>query len=100
MYTAVFDKTLAEIKPAHSLVVETNSFDSFLQQGKVLFCGNGIDKAGRVIANSNAVFSHTKPAARHFAKLSFEQFIKKDFADLAYAEPFYVKEFYSPVAKG
>jgi len=96
VYTAAFDKNLNEVIPAHALVVGPNSFDPLLQQGNVLFCGNAVDKTGGVISNSNAVFSQTKPTAQHLANLSFEQFTKKDFADLAYAEPFYVKEFYSP----
>jgi tRNA threonylcarbamoyladenosine biosynthesis protein TsaB len=99
VYTAVFNKDFTELKPAHALVVETNSFDSLLKQGEVLFCGNAADKVSRVITGSNAFFSHTMPGASDLAAFSFELFTKKDFADLAYAEPLYVKEFYSPAAK-
>lgn len=96
VYTAVFDKTLSEIKPAHALVVEPNSFDSLLQQGKVLFCGNAVAKVSSIIGHHNAMFSETKYGASHLAALSSQQYSKEEFADLAYAEPFYVKEFYSP----
>jgi tRNA threonylcarbamoyladenosine biosynthesis protein TsaB len=99
VFTAVFNKDFTELKPAHALVVETNSFDSLLKQGEVLFCGNAVDKVRKIIEDRNAFFSHTMPDASDLAALSFESFAKKDFANLAYAEPEYVKDFYSPAAK-
>jgi tRNA threonylcarbamoyladenosine biosynthesis protein TsaB len=99
VFTAVFTKDLTLLKPAHALVTEAHCFDALLQQNEVLFCGNAVDKVSRVITGSNAFFSHTMPGASDLAALSFESFAKKDFAGLAYAEPVYVKEFYSPAVK-
>ena len=95
VYTAIYDKDLREIISPHARVMDENSFASFLITGKILFCGTGIKKLQPFIANRHALFSNKMADASHLAQLSFSCFIKKEFADLAYSEPFYIKEFYS-----
>ncbi|HEY6063161.1 MAG TPA: tRNA (adenosine(37)-N6)-threonylcarbamoyltransferase complex dimerization subunit type 1 TsaB, partial [Chitinophagaceae bacterium] len=95
VFTALYDKELREKISPHALVVDENSFVPFLLQGKVLFCGNGVKKLMPLISNGNARFSHTMPDASHLARLSINCYNNKEFADLAYAEPLYIKEFYS-----
>lgn len=95
VFTALYDKDLQEKIPPHAMVVDEKSFASFLLQGKVLFCGNGVEKLQSLISNSNALFSNTMADASHLARLSFNCYNNKEFADLAYAEPLYIKEFYS-----
>jgi tRNA threonylcarbamoyladenosine biosynthesis protein TsaB len=97
VFTAVYNKMLQEIKPPYALVLDENSFSSLFSEGKVLFCGNAVEKLQTVISNNNAIFSNTMANATHLARLSFSYFERKKFADLAYTEPLYVKEFYSPV---
>ncbi|HMK26697.1 MAG TPA: tRNA (adenosine(37)-N6)-threonylcarbamoyltransferase complex dimerization subunit type 1 TsaB [Chitinophagaceae bacterium] len=96
VFTAMYDKNLREKVSPHTMVVDEKSFASFLLQGKVLFCGNGIKKLQPLISNNNALFSNTMADASHLARLSFHGYNNKEFADLAYAEPLYIKEFYSP----
>ena len=95
VYTAVYDKDLREKISPHTRVVDENSFASFLITGKILFGGNGVKKLQPFIANTHAQFSNKIADASHLAKLSFICYTKKEFADLAYAEPLYIKEFYS-----
>lgn len=95
VFTAVYDKDLREKISPHALLVDEKSFASFLLSGKVLFCGNGVKKLQPLISNSNALFSYTIADASHLAQLSYNCYNKKEFADLAYAEPLYIKEFYS-----
>ncbi len=97
VFTATYDKNLVEIKKAHSLIVNENSFQEFLIPHNVLFCGNGSTKIHQIIANDNAFFSNTVADTYHLAILAHSLFLKKDFADTAYTEPFYVKDFYSTV---
>lgn len=99
VFTAVFDKELQEKIPPHAMIVDENSFASFLLSGEVLFCGNGAKKLQPLILNCNALFSNTVADASHLAQLSFNCYNKKEFADLAYAEPLYIKEFYSAIPK-
>jgi tRNA threonylcarbamoyladenosine biosynthesis protein TsaB len=81
------------------MVINDKSFASVLSSGKILFCGSGITKLQAVISNSNATYSCTVSNASHLAQIALPRFQKKIFADLAYTEPLYVKEFYSPAHK-
>jgi tRNA threonylcarbamoyladenosine biosynthesis protein TsaB len=95
VFTAMYDKELNEKVSPQTMLVDENSFASFFLSGKVLFCGNGAKKLQPLISNSNALFSNKIADASHLAQLSFTSLNKKEFDDLAYAEPMYIKEFYS-----
>lgn len=99
IYTAVYDKNLAEKIPTHSLIIEQSSFSELLQSNKILFCGNGIGKLKTVLKNENAFFSETVSDAGTLANIAHDLFGQEKFADLAYIEPMYIKEFYSPAFK-
>ena len=99
VYSAVYDKILNEIKTPHSLIVEETSFAEFLDTHKILFCGDGCKKLQPIIRHENVTYSNTVANATHLAQLAFNRFEKKDFADLAYTEPLYIKEFYSSPQK-
>jgi tRNA threonylcarbamoyladenosine biosynthesis protein TsaB len=95
VFTAVYDKDLREKVSPYAQTLDEKSFASFLLPGKVLFCGNGVKKLQPLISNSNALFSNTIADASHLAQLSLNSYNNKEFAELAYAEPMYIKEFYS-----
>ncbi|HMX76906.1 MAG TPA: tRNA (adenosine(37)-N6)-threonylcarbamoyltransferase complex dimerization subunit type 1 TsaB, partial [Chitinophagaceae bacterium] len=79
--------------------IDKNSFDTVLANKEILFCGNAINKVQPVIASPNAQYINTKTEIEEMAKISADFFHQSAFADLAYAEPFYVKDFYSPSIK-
>ncbi|MGH2552837.1 MAG: tRNA (adenosine(37)-N6)-threonylcarbamoyltransferase complex dimerization subunit type 1 TsaB, partial [Chitinophagaceae bacterium] len=89
VYAAVYDSSLQEKIAPHSLIIAENSFASILTSGKILFCGNGINKLMSMISNDNAYFSYTKADATHLAQMSMEYYKNKKFANLAYIEPLY-----------
>jgi tRNA threonylcarbamoyladenosine biosynthesis protein TsaB len=99
VFTALYDKEMQEKISPYALVVDEKNFASILPPGKVLFCGNGVKKLLPFISNSQALFSNTIADASHLAHLSFTCYSKKEFADLAYAEPLYIKEFHSPIRR-
>jgi tRNA threonylcarbamoyladenosine biosynthesis protein TsaB len=69
----------------------------------VVFSGNGTGKIQSLLqGNPNAVFCHRKTSASYLLPLAYEKYLKQDFADLAYFEPFYLKEFHAvkPKIKG
>ena len=99
VFTAVYDKKLNEVTPPHALILDAISFASILETRNILFCGNAIQKAEPVIKSAHAKYSMKETDSSHLAALAFEMFQQSQFADLAYADPFYVKEFYSPAAK-
>jgi tRNA threonylcarbamoyladenosine biosynthesis protein TsaB len=99
VFTALYDMELVEKNPPEAITLDENSFSEILTENRVLFCGNGNKKLQEIITSPNALFNNTVANASHLAKLSYEHFINKDFANLAYTDPLYIKEFYSPAAK-
>jgi tRNA threonylcarbamoyladenosine biosynthesis protein TsaB len=99
VFVAVYDKSMREITPPTALVIDENSFASLVSPGPVLFCGNGCKKLQPLLEQHHAACSETTADASHLAALSGLCFEKKEFAGLAYTEPFYIKEFYTPLRK-
>lgn len=99
VFTALYDAELNEVMPATNLILEDGCFNEWLDEQKVLFFGNGSQKAVPFLKHPNAFFSSVIASARHMAPLSKKKFALKQFADLAYSEPFYGKQFYSPPPK-
>lgn len=99
VFTALYDKQLNIIQKPHAMIIDENSFDTVLANKEILFCGNAVGKVQPVIASPNAQYINTKTEIEEMAVISAEMFRQSLFADLAYAEPFYVKDFYSPSAK-
>jgi len=93
VYYALYDQTLNEINSPAALVLDENSFLSELNAKKIIFCGNANEKLKRICHHPHAVFCRHEASAKDMARLAFKKFVKKEFADLAYYEPLYVKEF-------
>ena len=94
VYTATYDgKTGNEISATEALVLDENSFQN-LKEEKVLFVGDGATKAQDILNLPNAEFKFDiYPSAKGLIKKSIEKFNLKDFEDVAYFEPFYLKDF-------
>ena len=95
MFTIIYDKVLnIELLPC-SVVITENSFDNFLLKNNIYFFGNGAAKCEKIITNKNAHFIKKSYNPLYMSILANEDFINKQFSDLAYTEPFYIKEFYN-----
>jgi len=99
VFTGLFNKSLETVIEPKALVIDEKSFAEQLAKHRILFFGNGSEKFKAVCRNMNAVFDSIPFNASNMVTLSEKQFTAKKFADLAYAEPLYLKEFYSPVRK-
>ena len=94
VYSAVFSTENEVIRKIEAEIIEEDSFQAYLEQSKVTFLGDGAQKCKGIITHSNARFEDDKfPSANEMSKLSFEKFENKDFEDVAYFEPFYLKDF-------
>lgn len=94
VYTAVYNAENLQIKPIEAKIIETAVFDELMMNNKVYFIGDAVLKCKEVLAHENAVFIEGKnPSAKEIGLLSYQQFLNKDFVDVAYFEPFYLKEF-------
>lgn len=95
VYTAIYDgKSGTEISETQSLILDENAFRE-LKGKKVLFIGDGVKKAKEILQIPNAEFNEAVfPSAKYLIKKSVEKFHDKDFEDVAYFEPFYLKDFH------
>ena len=93
VYYALYDQHLQELSAPAALVLDQNSFVDTLAHKKIIFCGNATEKFKKLGRHPHAFFADRLAGAREMAPLAFKKFVKKDFADLAYSAPQYVKEF-------
>lgn len=99
VYTAVYNAAGERLTPIEAKVVEAGSYDEYLAKGKVLFIGDGALKCKDVITSANAEFREAVPLASAMAPLAFKAFNERRFEDVAYFEPFYLKDFVATVSK-
>ncbi len=94
VYSAVFSGTYDQIRDTKAEILTEASFLSYLQRGNVYFIGNGVEKFSSICNSDNAVFIQNKlPSAKEMAILSYTKFLEKDFEDVSYFEPYYLKDF-------
>ena len=98
VYTAVFEngQQITETAPA---IIDENSFAEYLEQGVCLFIGDGAGKCADVIKHPNAHFTQCWPKASAMLSPAQQAYKEKRFEDVAYFEPFYLKEFVATVSK-
>ena len=95
VFTALYDNQLRVVEPPAAKVLEPGSFGEELQAGVVIFCGNGAEKWSKVCADGNARFAQLRHKIEDLASVCDKKFLKNEFANLAYSEPDYFKNFYS-----
>jgi tRNA threonylcarbamoyladenosine biosynthesis protein TsaB len=93
VYSAIFNVKFEKIRETHAEVITENSFETISET--VYFVGDCADKCKSVITKSNFIFLEEikYPSATAMSILSFSKFQNKDFEDLAYFEPYYLKDF-------
>ncbi|MCR5820102.1 MAG: tRNA (adenosine(37)-N6)-threonylcarbamoyltransferase complex dimerization subunit type 1 TsaB [Bacteroidaceae bacterium] len=94
VYAAVFDRSLREVRPTQADIVTSETYAEYLGRGPVCFFGNGANKCKEVIEHPNAIFlDDIVPLARYMGPLAARNLAEGNVADVAYFEPFYLKEF-------
>ena len=89
-------RQITETAPA---IIDENSFAEYLEQGPCLFIGDGAGKCADVIKHPNATFCQCWPKASAMLEPAVAAFRAGNFQDVAYFEPFYLKEFVATVSK-
>ncbi|MCB0398874.1 MAG: tRNA (adenosine(37)-N6)-threonylcarbamoyltransferase complex dimerization subunit type 1 TsaB [Winogradskyella sp.] len=94
VYSAVFDHNYELIREIKAEVLTEKSFANLLEESKVYFIGNGVGKTQQLIQHPNAFFIEDKlPSANEMGLLSELKYKKSDTEDVAYFEPYYLKDF-------
>lgn len=99
VYTAIFNSEGERISDVEAKILDENSFSDTLEEHTVLFIGDCVEKFQAVCNHPNASFEKCWPIASAMLKPSLEAVQKKEFKDVAYFEPFYLKEFVAGISK-
>ncbi len=96
VFTAVYDVNHKKIEVTRALILDKTSFSEHLNSGKTVFIGNANEKFKTLCTHSNAVFvDGLLPSANEMGFLANEKYKKSDFENVAYFEPYYLKDFMS-----
>ncbi|WP_242156894.1 tRNA (adenosine(37)-N6)-threonylcarbamoyltransferase complex dimerization subunit type 1 TsaB [Aestuariivivens sediminis] len=94
VYSAVFDTQHCQIRDTQAQIIDYDAFGKYLKEDKVYFIGNGVEKTMTHINHPNAVFIKGKlPSANDMGALAYNKFKINEFENVAYFEPYYLKDF-------
>ena len=94
VYSSVFDSSNVSLREVKAEIISETSFSDYFKKQKIYLVGDGVEKCKGIITHKNVVFIDDKlPSSNEMSILSFEKYKKNDIEDVAYFEPFYLKEF-------
>lgn len=94
VYQAVFSCKHKAITATEAVVVDKDTYNALLIRGNVTFIGDAVEKVKGILEHPNAIFIDNEfPSAREMTSLSYQKFQQNDFEDVAYFEPYYLKDF-------
>lgn len=93
VYSAIFNSNKEKIREVQAQIINEDSFADISE--KVYFIGDSNEKVKLSLTKSNFVFldNLVYPSANEMSEISFKKYIEKDFVDIAYFEPYYLKDF-------
>ncbi|MBF9255170.1 tRNA (adenosine(37)-N6)-threonylcarbamoyltransferase complex dimerization subunit type 1 TsaB [Pontibacter sp. 172403-2] len=96
VYTCLLNHQLEEVEPVAPLILESDILQERLAQQGIIFFGSGAGKFKELVSgNSNALFIDSiLPSAKTIGQLALNKYAQKQFEDVAYYEPFYLKDVY------
>jgi len=96
VFTALYDHDLQLLNPPSAIILDENSYLKNSTSKPIYFFGSGSKKFEEFVAKKDQFrFTEQEIEADSFSKLSYQKFVAGDFQKAAFAEPFYLKEFYS-----
>ncbi len=100
VFCALYDSSGNEIQNTQALVINDDSFSELLSQKQIVFFGNGAAKCKETITHSNAIFvNDIEASASEIGEIAYQKYKQQQFEDVAYFEPYYLKEFVATVSK-
>ncbi len=95
VYTAIYNIELSEVQPVQARIIEEGSFSDILNKYEVLFFGDGALKCRDAIGNPDKArfITDFQNSALHMIELALDKYNKQQFENLAYFEPYYLKDF-------
>lgn len=100
VYTALYDKSGKELKPVTAEIITGDFLSEYLENYNILFFGNGASKCKQVLTHGNAIFKGPQTtSAEYMQSIAEEKFRLNKFENVAYFEPFYLKNFIATIPK-
>lgn len=101
VYCACYNYELKALLPVQALIVDSLSISQFNMGEEIIFFGDGMLKCKPLLETlPHAAFKESiMPSSECMAALAYKKFSDKNFEDVAYFEPFYLKEFFTPLKK-
>ena len=100
VYTALYDADCTMLHPVSAVIVDEKTFEQELENHPVWFVGDGAEKCSAIIRSENAKFDgQIVPLAESMLPLAEKKYLEQMFEDVAYFEPFYLKDFVATVSK-
>lgn len=100
VYTALYNSQGKQLESISAEIIDEKFLSGYLENHKILFFGNGAEKCKGQITHPNALFiGPEKTSAQFMENIAEEKYNKKEFEDVAYFEPFYLKNFVATIPK-
>ncbi len=99
VYAAPFDGACHKLGDTRAVILDASSYREELDAGTVLFIGTGVEKFQSICQHPNARFQPCFPLATAMVQPALAALQKKEFKDVAYFEPFYLKEFVAGISR-
>lgn len=101
VYALVLNAQKEVIQPTQAVIITPDSFQEFQNKGRLVFFGNGASKCKDVVPSTNTLFIDELqlPSARNMVAIATAKFETNITEDVAYFEPFYLKDFYTNMPK-
>lgn len=100
VYCAVLDRNFKYVSQTEAKILDSSSFAELFKHHRVALGGSGADKFKPIVSSANASFIDDSNAkAQYMVRSAERKFSDKEFADVAYFEPFYLKEYVAVVSK-
>ena len=100
VFSMLYNEDASILKQITAVIVDEMFLSEELAEKQVVFFGNGSEKCRQVLKSSNALFvSNLDASAKYMCELAWKLYNKSQFEDVAYFEPFYLKDFVATVSK-
>ncbi|MDN3494177.1 tRNA (adenosine(37)-N6)-threonylcarbamoyltransferase complex dimerization subunit type 1 TsaB [Winogradskyella bathintestinalis] len=94
VYSAIYNSKFEMQRPIKAEILTEESYAELLNNNRIYFIGNGVEKTKTLIQHPNAIFINGKlPSANEMSRLAEIKYQKSDTEDVAYFEPYYLKDF-------
>lgn len=104
VYAAIFDENVNKIKDTEAVIIDENSFADLKKDHHLYLFGDGADKCAEIFADDDkiTVIKDFYCSAKYMNTIAQQKFNNSEFVDVAYFEPFYLKDFVpgTPTVKG